>query len=404
MEYDLCIVGTGLWGSAASRHASKSTGRKVCLIGPSEPTQHERRELEIFSSHYDAGRNVRKYQGTNHYRCLLSMRTLANLRELEKISGTKLFNEVGHLMYGEKLHEQLSPIAQEAGIFLSASQLRDRYPFLDISQYGDTSFLFPHDAGYVNPRLLVGTQQRVAKQQGCDIIDDVVESVTETKTDDGEPVMRVMTTRGRTLSAKKVLLCTGVFTNFKKLLPPHLKLDFKIHGTFLVKLEVARSDLERFGTMPCTSSYTNTPEDSYSLPPIQYPDGNYYMKIGRLSNDGHVPLTTLQEVKEFYVSTKTDDASVNVFKDIMVDIVKGFSPLSVQSETCSELKTPSKLPYCDMVSPRLGIAIGGNGLGAMMSDEMGRMAAEMIGATEGWNLDIPKEQLRARFVLPKPNL
>ena len=47
------------------------------------------------------------------------------------------------------------------------------------------------------------------------------------------------------------------------------------------------------------------------------------MKIGRLSNDGHVPLTTLQEVKEFYVSTKTDDASVNVFKDIMVDIVKG---------------------------------------------------------------------------------
>ena len=57
-----------------------------------------------------------------------------------------------------------------------------------------------------------------------------------------------------------------------------------------------------------------------------------------------------------------------------------------------------------MVSPRLGIAIGGNGLGAMMSDEMGRMAAEMIGATEGWNLDIPKEQLRARFVLPKPNL
>ncbi len=51
-----------------------------------------------------------------------------------------------------------------------------------------------------------------------------------------------------------------------------------------------------------------------------------------------------------------------------------------------------------MVSPRLGIAIGGNGFGAMMSDEMGRMAADMIGGVEGWSHDIPKEQLKARFV------
>ena len=35
--YDLCIVGAGLIGAAAARHASARAGIKVCLIGPEEP-------------------------------------------------------------------------------------------------------------------------------------------------------------------------------------------------------------------------------------------------------------------------------------------------------------------------------------------------------------------------------
>lgn len=187
----------------------------------------------------------------------------------------ELFKEVGHLMYGEKLQVELSSEAKEAGVFLSASQVKNRYPFLDISQYGDSAFLFAHDAGYVNPRLLVGTQQRVARQQGCDIIDDVVESVMETEID-GEPMMRVTTKSGSTLFSRKVLLCTGVFTDFKNLLPPHLKLDFQIDGTFLVRFEVTESDLKRFRTMPCLTSFTDASTDSYALPPVKYPNGNFF--------------------------------------------------------------------------------------------------------------------------------
>ena len=36
--YDLCIVGAGMFGSAAARHASANVGVKVCLVGPDEPT------------------------------------------------------------------------------------------------------------------------------------------------------------------------------------------------------------------------------------------------------------------------------------------------------------------------------------------------------------------------------
>ena len=36
-DYDLCVIGAGLIGSAAARHASQNSNVKVCLIGPSEP-------------------------------------------------------------------------------------------------------------------------------------------------------------------------------------------------------------------------------------------------------------------------------------------------------------------------------------------------------------------------------
>lgn len=36
--YDLCIVGAGMFGSAAARHASANVGVKVCLVGPEEPS------------------------------------------------------------------------------------------------------------------------------------------------------------------------------------------------------------------------------------------------------------------------------------------------------------------------------------------------------------------------------
>ena len=36
--YDLCIVGAGMFGSAAARHASSNVGVKICLVGPEEPT------------------------------------------------------------------------------------------------------------------------------------------------------------------------------------------------------------------------------------------------------------------------------------------------------------------------------------------------------------------------------
>ena len=36
-SYDVCIIGGGLWGSAAARYVSEHPNLRVCLIGPNEP-------------------------------------------------------------------------------------------------------------------------------------------------------------------------------------------------------------------------------------------------------------------------------------------------------------------------------------------------------------------------------
>lgn len=61
--FDLCIVGAGMFGSAAARHASADSELKTCLIGPAE-IPYEDWKLsgrDIFASHYDEGRITRTF-------------------------------------------------------------------------------------------------------------------------------------------------------------------------------------------------------------------------------------------------------------------------------------------------------------------------------------------------------
>ena len=37
--YDICVVGAGLWGSAAAYHIAGNPEIKMCLIGPGEPSE-----------------------------------------------------------------------------------------------------------------------------------------------------------------------------------------------------------------------------------------------------------------------------------------------------------------------------------------------------------------------------
>ena len=55
--------------------------------------------------------------------------------------------------------------------------------------------------------------------------------------------------------------------------------------------------------------------------------------------------------------------------------------------TCAVSKTPTELPYIDMVDERIGVATGGNGLAAKSGDEIGRLGALTL-LEAAWDSDL----------------
>ena len=58
--------------------------------------------------------------------------------------------------------------------------------------------------------------------------------------------------------------------------------------------------------------------------------------------------------------------------------------------------TPTGNPYIERIADRVGIAVGGNAWGVMTSDEIGRMAAEMMRDVP-WSGPLSTELFKARY-------
>jgi glycine/D-amino acid oxidase-like deaminating enzyme len=82
--------------------------------------------------------------------------------------------------------------------------------------------------------------------------------------------------------------------------------------------------------------------------------------------------------------------SVCLFCYVDVDI------LGYHTDSCVTMVTPTGHPYIDMVTPRLGVAIGGNGHAAKSCDEIGRLAARML-LGEPWDGDFDRDTFRLRM-------
>lgn len=155
-----------------------------------------------------------------------------------------------------------------------ASEFHSRYPYLKIDQECRCIWT-PKNAGHISPRNLVAAQQKIAKSHGCDIINEVVARVEEESGGGGgggEELVRVSTENGREVLARRVLLCTGSFTNYHHLLPEHKKIDLNLSKAMVVRAEVTEEDALKIADMP-TISLEN--ERSYILPPILYPNGEH---------------------------------------------------------------------------------------------------------------------------------
>ena len=140
--YDLVIVGRGMVGSAAARHAAQSLSQeqgpnplRVALVGPDEPPRDTFSELEVFGAHYDEGRITRKTDPDPTW-AWLAQRSIERFARLEEPEGPPFFVECGHLAVAPAESPNLQQRAANAraqGVAiqeLGPEELAAQYPYL----------------------------------------------------------------------------------------------------------------------------------------------------------------------------------------------------------------------------------------------------------------------------------
>jgi sarcosine oxidase len=393
-HYKYIVVGKGLMGAAAARHLSAHSPG-IALIGPDEPPDRAA-HAGVFGSHYDEGR-ITRILDPDRIWALLAQRSIARYRDIERQSGIAYYHEVGHLAVGprpegaEDYVARLHTVARELGVgyeTYEAAALRERFPRLAFAA-GCVGLYQPHTAGHVSPRAQVQAQTTVAAQQGATIIRAIVHTVRQVNGG-----VEVSTEEGHTYHGARVLVATGGFSNTKQLLPSPL--DMTVYARTIVLAELDQAQVEHLQGMP---SIIYRPEAEvercYILPPIHYPDGKYYVKIGggQLSH----ALRSFEELTAWFRSSG-DAQEARHLTALLRKIIPQLRPVSLHTESCVTSYTRTGYPYADMLQGgRVGVLTGGNGSAAKSADEIGRMGAEMMRAGQ-WTYDLDAAHFQAHVV------
>ncbi|WAR01007.1 hypothetical protein MAR_025379, partial [Mya arenaria] len=323
--------------------------------------------------------------------------TIERFPDIEDQAGFKFYYEVGSLNIGQACVCFNGKRSQDSVRKLENADMKKQFPYLVMNKT-DRGELETQNAGYINPRALVAAQKIIALRAGCTIIDDIAVSVDRVLAGTMYH-MSVRTEGGRTILARRVLLATGGFSTFRDLLPTSAGYpDQYVKPTCVSLLKVSADTASRFRAMPCvlykgegdgrwmkaTTDGTGRLIDFYMLPPIRYPDGCYYIKLGLT---GAVPkmLRSQDDVRRWY---RNGDVTVQ-----RVDFLGCQGSGCVITET-----TPTGRPYIDMVHDQLGVAFGGNGMAAKWSDEIGRLArSRCCLATGDWDSHLPRDLFRLKL-------
>ncbi|MEP3276303.1 MAG: FAD-dependent oxidoreductase [Stappiaceae bacterium] len=377
-EYDVIVIGRGLMGSAAARHLARA-GLSIALIGPDEPADKSIHS-GVFSSHYDEGRITRSLDGDDDW-SLLSSRSIDRYHDIEQQSGIEFFSETGAMIAGrEKGTEsayiaQVQSVQQRLGINAThhrGADLAKRFPYFRFED-GTVALHESVNAGHISPRRLVEAQTVAAQKSGATVIQEIVR-----KTSENSSGIIVQTDAGNTYAADKALLAAGYNSRLPSLADNPPLLD--VYARTIAFFEVGQQEVTRLEGMP---SLIFEPRDRscdpYLLPPIRYPDGKTYIKIGGDPED--IPLKSEDEICNWFRS----DGSPSVrdhLERVLFDLMPDLAVQSIKSGSCVTSYTATGKAIIQPLSDRLTVLTGGNGKGAKCSDELGRLAGLLLTGKE----------------------
>lgn len=386
----VAVIGKGLIGSAAARHLAART-EGVALVGPDEPSERAERQDAIYGSHYDEGR-IYRILDPNQIWARLAARALARYEEIEAESGIQFHQEVG-LLGASPPGDIVARYARTGAALgvefepLDRRQLTARFPYLSFPDSFAGVFQ-GHQAGHISPRRMVDAQTRAAERRGATIIRESVHRL-RMHAEGAE----LTTSSGKTVYAERALVATGAFANLHDLLPRPL--DITVGGRTVVLAEVSEALLPRLGTMPSLILEGTAPvADPYILPPIQYPDGRWYVKLG--SGVFEHPLVTAADFQDWFRGSGGAEDREGLHRTL-VNVIPDLVGAPVHTDTCAVTSTVGGYPYVDLIADgRVGLAVGGNGQAAKSADEIGRLAGELLLYGE-WRDDLPREVFQAHF-------
>ena len=370
----IAVIGRGLIGSAAARHLA-SAGHQVLLIGPAEPDD-KARHRGVFGSHYDEGRITRRI-AVSPFWARVSAASIDRYPRIAAESGIDFFTPCGALLAGPRDH----PFIRAAGETrraealateeLDGQALAERFPVFAFG--ADYVGYYEPDTGHISPRRLVAAQTEAARRRGAEVVPSVVSGLDET------PRGVAVSTGNGPLHADAALIAAGAMTDHLSPRPPRQRVYARTASFF----EVGPSEAARLAAMPSLLFRTDGSSEPYLLPPIRYPDGRLYLKLGGDPQD--VLLETPEAIGDWFRAGGNE-----AVRDFQAATIRWLMPeLAVEAVSmtaCATMFTDSGNPVIDRVSDRIAVATGGNGQGAKCSDELGRLGAQVV--TGG---DIPQD-------------
>ncbi len=358
----IAIVGAGLIGSAAARHLAKA-GHDVTLIGPGEPADWAA-HTGVFASHYDEGRITRMNDRRAFY-ARVSAASIRRYAEIRAESGIAFFTECGALIAGGSENMAAVGTATEGldvgSELLDADGLKRRFPFLALPD-GYSGAYEPKHAGHISPRNLVAAQQEAARRHGAARMAEEATIVAPGR----------VTTPTRLIDADEVIVSAGGWTD--DLLG---RKELSVYARTVAFHEIETAEAKRLAAMP--SLVMESPDDIYVLPPVHYPDGKLWLKLGGDPED--VELPDRAAITDWFRSGGSPKIGEYLTERIK-EIIPGLAFEARFHKPCVTTWSNDRLPDIRRLHDGLTVAAAGNGAGAKCSDELGRMAAAIATGEE----------------------
>lgn len=352
-------------GSAAARHLARA-GHRVTVIGPPEPADKAAHD-GVFGSHYDEGRITRSLD-PDLYWSDMSGASIARYAEIKDQSGVSFFMDCGAMLAGPQDGDYIQGVTKvrKTRKIVSdryfGSVLEEAFPYFS---FGDDTQAFyePEAAGYISPRNLVKAQTVAAERAGARVVDAIALGITESSD------RAMITTSAGEITADQVLVAAGGFANM--VLPQPLPIV--VYARTVSFFEMGADEVARLTGMPSLVLQIADGREHYLLPPIRYPDGKFYLKIGGEVRD--VPLDGADDIKAWFKSGGSAEVGA-AQKAALMELMPDLKYDAIHTEACITTFTADDRALISRQSDRISVAIAGCGRGAKCSDELGRLGAE----------------------------